>query len=127
MLRNLMAHGDRGVMERALSLADELVTASPSCPSGHLLRAKVQIAAGREVEALGDLRRVTFLAPGHRVGRYWYAVALAHCGKAARASQQIQVLRRQIADLADTEELEDGEVTAGELIRAAEELEGSLR
>jgi len=127
LLSKLQLHGDRGETREALRIADELIEASPSCPSGHLLRARLRIAAGEEAESLPDLRKVAFLDPGHCVGRYWYVVALAHSGQEAKADRQLGVLEEQLRELPENEPLEDGEVTAGELLRAVEELAGSRR
>jgi predicted Zn-dependent protease len=98
-----------------LRIATDLIAADPSSLSPYLLRGQIALAGGRNDAAVADFRRVVFLAPSHKIARFWYAGALLHDGSGTAAWKQLRELAQQLAGLPEESKLEDGETTAREL------------
>ena len=105
-------------VEAGLNVASALVDAAPSSPQAYLVRGELAMAAGCFEDAVADLRRALFLAPGHRLARYWYALALQSHGELAQSLAQARVLAGQLAEVAADARLEDDETRAAELLDA---------
>lgn len=111
------ALADVGALEAALARA-------PEGPDGAVLRAQIHLAEDRVAEAVAELRRATFLAPGHRIARFWYAVALEAGGERALAGRQVGTLIRALGTGSPV--LEDGATPAADLLGAARRLQQRL-
>jgi chemotaxis protein methyltransferase CheR len=110
--------GGRGQIAEALELTHAALHADPHDTRAYLVRAQLYLASGSPPAAIQDLRRALFLAPGLRLARYWYMVALQVAGQSERALGQLYELERQLGGVAEHELLEDGATTAGEMRRA---------
>jgi chemotaxis protein methyltransferase CheR len=89
-------------------------------PAASLVAAGVSHLAADEIEeALKDLRHALYLAPSHRLARFWYAEALRCAGQARAARSQAQELERVLASSPSDALVEDGVTPAQELLAAA--------
>jgi chemotaxis protein methyltransferase CheR len=117
--------GNDGRLGEALELVQSMLGANPSSAEAYLMRAQLELADARADAALEDLRRLLFIQPGHRIGRYWYSVVLRGIGRTEHAVAQLRELERRLA-LTDSDAiLEDGKTSATDLLRAAAWLRAS--
>ncbi len=107
--------GHHGYVDEAFRLVDEALRRDLNGPMAYLVRAQLNLAAGSVELAIEDLRRLLFLAPTCRLGRYWCAVALRAVHEPERALAQINELERQLANVDASERLEDDTTTVAEL------------
>jgi chemotaxis protein methyltransferase CheR len=117
--------GNDGRVREALELVESMLEANPSSADAYLMRAQLELAGARNDAALEDLRRLLFLKPGHRVGRYWYSVVLRGVGRTEQAVAQLRELERRLAVTDSEAILEDGKTRAADLLRAAAWLRAS--
>jgi chemotaxis protein methyltransferase CheR len=110
--------GGRGQIAEALELAHAALSTDAHDTRAYLVRAQLYLASGSPSAAIEDLRRALFLAPGLRLARYWYMVALQVAGQSERALGQLYELDRQLGGVPEEELLEDGVTTVGEMRRA---------
>lgn len=68
--------------------AGTLAQGAPLRPEGHYLRGVAAVSLGRDVEALVDLRRAAYLAPGDGLAHFLLAGVLARLGDAAAAARE---------------------------------------
>ena len=107
--------GHHGHVDEAFRLVDEALRRDANAPMIYLVRAQLSLAAGSLELALEDLRRLLFLAPRCRLGRYWYAVALRTADQPERALAQLEELERQLAHADARDRVEDDTTTVAEL------------
>ena len=110
--------GNGGRIGEALEHVETLLEDDPTCAEGYLLRAQLHLAEKHVDRAMEDLRRVLFIAPEHRIGRYWYAVVLQRLGRTAQVLGQLRELERQLTGADAQGVLEDGQTTSGDLLSA---------
>lgn len=111
---------------RVEAAATAAAAATPES-TAHLTSGREHLSAGRIEEAVHELRKATFLDPGHRLGRFWYGMALLELGDGRRAVAQLESLVASLRELSDERRLEDDEASVGELRAAAIELLEGLR
>jgi chemotaxis protein methyltransferase CheR len=117
--------GNDGRLREALELVESMLGANPSSAEAYLMRAQLELADARTDAALEDLRRLLFMQPGHRMGRYWYSVVLRGVGRSEQAVAQLRELERRLAVTDSEAILEDGRTRAADLLRAAAWLRAS--
>jgi chemotaxis protein methyltransferase CheR len=118
--------GDQGEIERAIGIAGEMIKADPSSSVAYLLRGQIHLSGMFLDSAVTDLRRAVFLGPDDRIARFWYAEALRSSGLLEQAVKQFSELENKLASNQNGEILEDGQTSAGELLKAVKFVAGSL-
>jgi chemotaxis protein methyltransferase CheR len=110
--------GNDGRLGEALEMVEKMLGSNPSSADAYLVRAQLELADARTDAAVEDLRRLLFLQPGHRMGRYWYSVVLRGMGRTQQAVAQLRELERRLAVTDGEAILEDGKTSAADLLRA---------
>jgi chemotaxis protein methyltransferase CheR len=77
-----------GKYDDAVSAANELVTTEPLNPMGHYLRGLALVNAGRDADALIDLRKAVYLDPSSGLGHFLLAGVLHRMGDPAAAARE---------------------------------------
>jgi len=77
-----------GRYAEAAQLAGEVAAGTPMLAEAHYLRGVALVNAGRESEALVDLRKVVYLEPARGFAHFLLAGALARLGDAAAAARE---------------------------------------
>ncbi|MDX6199032.1 MAG: chemotaxis protein methyltransferase CheR [Actinomycetota bacterium] len=77
-----------GKYDEAAVAATNLVTAEPLNPMGHYLRGLSLVNAGRDDDALVDLRKAVYLDPGSGLGHFLLAGVLHRLGDPAAAARE---------------------------------------
>ena len=101
----------------------EWLLRNPTDAQAYHLRGQAHLAFPHYDLAIEDFRRVLFLAPEHKLGRYWYALALACSELFSNSAKQVEELSRQLASLAPDQLLEDGATSVRELKEAITAIE----
>jgi chemotaxis protein methyltransferase WspC len=117
---------DEGRDAAALEVAAALVAEGSGSPDVYLLKGQIALSRGDADAAIEDMRRALFLAPGHRVARHWYVIALQAAGRIQSALSQARVLEDLLERSAGDDLLEDEQTTARQLLQAVRFLRGGL-
>jgi len=88
---------------------------APGDAASRLLRGQLGLAAGDIQAAVQELRSAVFIDPHNPLARFWYASALEAGGLLAQARRQLELIAGQLAGLAASAVLADGETSAEEL------------
>ncbi len=127
MLRAAIDWANSGNFDRAFEHLDRLLAASPENIEARFLRGKLLVANRSSQEAVNEFRKVVFLAPGHRLARYWLATTLISIALPRKAMLEFTELSRRLANVDATDVLEDGETRAEELIAAIDVQQRTLQ
>ena len=77
-----------GQYDEAVRLADELIASAPLDPAGFYLRGLALVTAGRDVDALVDLRKAVYLDPGSGLAHFLLAGTLERLDDRAAAARE---------------------------------------
>jgi chemotaxis protein methyltransferase CheR len=126
-MNNALKLSDRGDVTRALEITNQIIDMDSGSKDGYLLRGQIHLANMSIDKAIMDFRRVVFIDSSDKIARFWYALALQKNGAQSKALNQLDELTEQLASVSIDTLLEDGETTAGELLRNVRQMKESIR
>lgn len=110
--------------ERNLEVAKTLAAGEPEDSTGLRILGQMHLSRGEVEEATRVLRQATFLDGDDVLTRYFFALALREGGDARQALRQLKNVVTHLVSRSRDEVLSDQNTRVGELLTAAEFLEG---